>query len=147
MLYADSYHTTWKGTDYMIKNRQSDHVGIAVNNLNETVSWYVEVLGFEVIGDFAAPDGTPCKFLKNADIVFEIFQPINKIKPKVAGKIDHYAFRSENIEKDYEYCKAQGYHFTTDGIQQIPTFWEHGIRYFKIASPTGEEMEFCEVLK
>ncbi len=36
--------------------------------------------------------------------------------------------------------------FTTNGIEEIPSFWEKGIRYFKIASPTGEEFEFCEIL-
>ena len=32
------------------------------------------------------------------------------------------------------------------GIQSIPTFWEKGIKYFKIMSPTGEPVEFCQIL-
>ena len=35
---------------------------------------------------------------------------------------------------------------TTNGIEGIPEFWEKGCRYFKIASPTGEQVEFCQVL-
>ncbi len=130
----------------MIKNRRLDHVGIATNQINEDVSWYLDVMGFKLIGDFVVPDGTPCKFLKNTDVVFELFQPVSGVRQEVAGKIDHIAFQSEDIEKDYAYCKEHGYRFTTDGIQSIPTFWEHGIKFFKIASPTGEEIEYCQVL-
>jgi catechol 2,3-dioxygenase-like lactoylglutathione lyase family enzyme len=131
----------------MIKNRKHDHIGLATKDLQATVNWYVDVLGFEVIGDFVAPDGTPCKFLKNTDITYEIFQPVGGVDAEVAGKIDHFAFQSDDIEKDYEFCKEQGYEITTNGIEGIPTFWEHGCRYFKIASPTGEAIEFCEVVK
>jgi catechol 2,3-dioxygenase-like lactoylglutathione lyase family enzyme len=131
----------------MIKNRKSDHIGLATNDIEATVNWYIDVLGFELIGDFVTQDGTQCKFLKNTDVVYEIFQSAKGVSEGAAGKIDHFCFQSENIERDYDFCKELGYQFTTKGIIGIPTFWEHGCRYFKIASPTGEEIEFCEVLK
>ncbi len=34
----------------------------------------------------------------------------------------------------------------SDGIEGIAGFWDNGIRYFKIASPTGEQFEFCQIL-
>lgn len=34
----------------------------------------------------------------------------------------------------------------TDGIEGIAGFWDNGIRYFKIASPTGKQFEFCQIL-
>ncbi len=130
----------------MIKNRKHGHIGIATNDLEADSKWYVEVLGFEVIGDFTVPDGTHAKFLKNADVVLELFQPLEPLPEILAGKIDHYSFDSQDIEADYAYCVEQGYKITTNGIEGIPTFWENGVRFFKIASPTGEEMEFCQVL-
>ena len=42
--------------------------------------------------------------------------------------------------------EKNGYEICTDGIQSIPSFWENGIKYFKIKSPTGEEIEFCHIL-
>ena len=39
-----------------------------------------------------------------------------------------------------------GYRFEEEGIQEIPTFWERGVRYFKILSPSGEAVEFCQIL-
>ena len=57
-----------------------------------------------------------------------------------------HSFDSQDIEADYKFCVEQGYTITTDGIEGIPQFWANGVRYFKIASPTGEQLEFCQVL-
>lgn len=50
---------------------------------------------------------------------------------------------SDDIESDYAYCVKNGYKIVTDGIEGIAGFWDNGIRYFKIASPTGEQFEVC----
>ena len=128
----------------MIKNRKMGHIGLAVNDLESSVKWYMDVLGFELIGSFEIPGGIPARFLKSGDIVYEIFQPAGGTPNP--GKIDHFCFESQDIEADYAYCAAQGYTFEQEGIQCIPTFWEKGVRYFKIMSPTGEAVEFCQVL-
>lgn len=130
----------------MIKGRPLDHIGLATNDIKATTDWYVKVLGFEQFGDFVAPDGTPCKFIRGKDAVYEIFQPVNGIDPAVEGKIDHISFKSDNIEKDYEFCMKAGLKCTTGGVQTIATFWEKGCRYFKVASPSGEEIEFCQII-
>lgn len=127
----------------MIKNRKHGHIGLGTANLEEDVKWYMDVLGFELIGDFVTETGDPIKFLKNDDIVYEMF---NAGPTTAHGKIDHYAFDSQDIEADYKYCVEQGYKITTNGIEALPTLWEKGVRYFKIASPSGEELEFCQVL-
>lgn len=129
----------------MIRNRKHGHIGLAVKDVQTDAKWYQDVLGFELIGDFKGPDGNSVKFLKNCDIMYEIYE--DKTLPEAAvGKIDHYSFESRDIEADYAYCVKQGYKITTDGIESIPTFWEKGIRYFKIESPTGEQLEFCQRL-
>ena len=128
----------------MIKNRKMGHIGLGVNNLEETVKWYMDVLGFELISAFTTPDGVPARFLKSGDVVYEIFQPIGGVA--APGKIDHFCFESTDIEADYAYCVSQGYQFEAEGIQSIPTFWEKGVKYFKIMSPTGEPIEFCQIL-
>ena len=119
-------------------------IGLAVTDLEATAKWYMDVLGFERIGAFVAPDGTPVNFLKSGDLVYEIYQPIGGVA--APGKIDHFSFISTDIEADYAYCVQQGYTFEAEGIQSIPTFWEKGIKYFKIMSPTGEPIEFCQIL-
>ena len=128
----------------MIKNRKMGHIGLAVNDLDAAVKWYQEVLGFVLIGAFETPDGVPARFLKSGELVYEVFRPHGGVA--APGKIDHFCFESQDIEADYAYCAAQGYRFEEEGIQSIPTFWERGIRYFKIMSPTGEAVEFCQIL-
>ena len=128
----------------MIRNRKAGHIGLAVNDIEASVKWYMDVLGFELIGSFETPDGVKARFIKNGDLVYEIFQPIGGAA--APGKIDHFCFESSDIEADYAYCVEQGYAFDTDGIQHIPTFWENGVKFFKILSATGEAIEFCQIL-
>ena len=128
----------------MIKNRALGHIGLGTNDIEADVKWYIDVLGFELIGDFKSPEGEPIKFIKSGDIVYEVFQPIGGVV--APGKIDHFCFDSQDIEADYRYCVEQGYSFEKEGIQELPTVWERGVRYFKILSPTGEAIEFCQVL-
>ena len=128
----------------MIQNRPHGHIGLATNDIEATARWYVEELGFELIGDFVSPDGIPIKFIRNRDITYELFQPTEGAA--APGKIDHYCFDSDDIEADYRFCVEKGYPFDTDGIQDLPTIWERGARYFKILSPTGEAIEFCQIL-
>lgn len=128
----------------MIKNRALGHIGLGTNDIEADVKWYIDVLGFELIGDFKSPEGEPIKFIKSGDIVYEVFQPIGGAA--APGKIDHFCFDSQDIEADYRYCVEQGYSFEKEGIQELPTVWERGVRYFKILSPTGEAIEFCQVL-
>jgi lactoylglutathione lyase len=130
----------------MLKGRHHDHIGVATKDLKATTDWYVNVLGFELFGEFAAPDGTLCNFLKGKDLVYEVFQPTGGISPAVEGKVDHIAYKSDDIERDYKYCMEKGLKCTTGGIQTIESFWERGCRYFKIASSTGEEVEFSQIL-
>ena len=128
----------------MIKNRKMGHIGLAVKDLESTVQWYMDVLGFSLIGSFRTPDGVDVRFLQSGDLVYEIYQPLGGFS--APGKIDHFCFESNDIEADFAYCVSQGYTFEEEGIQFIPTFWEKGIKYFKIMSPTGEPVEFCQIL-
>ena len=127
----------------MIKGRKLDHIGLAVTDLEASKKWYCDVLGFEVIGHFHA-GSTPVYFLKNGDTVYEMFEA--ELPEAVQGKINHISFVSQDVEADYAYCVEQGYTVCTDGIEGIPTFWEKGIRFFKLLTPTGEQVELCQIL-
>ena len=127
----------------MIKGKMMDHIGLATNDVEADARWYVDVLGFEVAGKFVN-NGDTVYFLQGKDVMYEMF-PAHPLLPEgVRGKIDHFSFRSEDIEKDYAFCVEQGYKITTDGIEGIAAFWEKGVRFFKIESPTGEQIEFCQ---
>lgn len=128
----------------MIKNRKLGHIGLGTNDIEATVRWYIDVLGFSLIGEFKSPAGEPIKFIKSGDLVYEIYTPNGGVA--TPGKIDHLCFESKDIEADYRYCQQQGYTFEAEGIQELPTVWEKGVRFFKIMSPSGEAVEFCQIL-
>ncbi|WP_343210723.1 VOC family protein [Anaerolentibacter hominis] len=130
----------------MIKGRKLDHIGLAVTDVETTAKWYQDVLGFTVKGKFVGGGGNNVYFLQNGDTVYEMYQPGSGLIPEVQGKIDHISYVSDDIESDYKYCMDQGYEVCTNGIEEIPQFWEKGCRYFKILSPTKEQIEFCQIL-
>ena len=129
----------------MITNRKLDHIGMAVDNVEAAKDFYVSVLGGSVIGTFFCEgDPNPVYFVKVGEIVYEMYQ--EPVAPDARGKIDHVAYVSNDIEADYKFCVDKGYTITTDGIEALPTFWNQGCRYFKILSPTGEQVEFSQTL-
>ncbi len=129
----------------MIKNRKMDHIGLATNDVEADAKWYMDILGFRILGKFNN-QGDTVYFLNNGDVTYEMYSANPPLPEALSGKIDHISFVSYDIEADYKYCREHGYKITTDGIEQIDAFWEKGIKYFKIASPTGEELEFCQKL-
>lgn len=129
----------------MIKNRKLDHVGLPSVDVELTAKWYMDVLGYKLIGTFILPGDVKVMFIENVEgFVYEIYPAEIGANPEALGKIEHFCFVSDDIEKDYAYCVEQEYEIVTDGIESIPQFWDNGVRFFKIASPTGEAVEFCQ---
>ena len=131
----------------MIKGRALDHIGIACTDVEKDAAWYMDTLGFTLKGRFrSAGRKYYTYFVENPfGTVYEIFQR-DDLDEKVQGKIDHIAYVSNDIEADYKFCVDAGYEICTNGIEDIPDRWEKGCRYFKIVSPTGEQIEFSQVL-
>lgn len=127
----------------MIKGRRLQHIGVACTDVEAAVKWYQEELGFQVTGCFAAKHN--CYFIQGGGAVYELYQ-VDGMDPALVGKVDHIAYDSYDVEADYDFCRKAGYSFTTDGIEELPQFFSHGYRYFKIRSATGEEVEFGQVL-
>ena len=116
----------------MLTNAKFQHLGFATPDIDTTVKFYTEDLGFEVIHRTATPDGlTPIVFIRNGAMTYEVYE---------------VAYDSTDIEADYKKAVDGGYKITTSGIEGIPTVFDNGVRYFKIAGPSGEEVEFCQIL-
>lgn len=127
----------------MIKNRPLDHIGLAVSDVEKNAQWYQDVLGCTLKGKFLH-NGSYVYFLDAGNCIYEMYQ--EETPADCRGWINHISFTSWDIEADYRYCVEQGYEICTDGIEGIDGFWEKGIRYFKIKSPCGEEIEYCQRL-
>ena len=95
-----------------------DHVGIAVNNLEETLKFYEEVLGSKCEGtEVVEEQKVKVAFLPVGDTELELLEsttedgPIAKFIAKNGGRggIQHVAVRVDNIENAIEEVKAKGY--------------------------------------
>lgn len=124
----------------MLKGRTLDHIGIATNDVKGDVKFYLDVMGFRIIAQYG-----DCYFLQNGATTIEIYQ-VNDLPADACGKVDHIAYVSGDIEKDYQFAVEAGYEVCTDGIEDIEQFWSNGIRYFKLRTPGGQQVEFNQIL-
>ena len=98
-----------------MKALKVDHIGIAVKNLEETLSFYQDVLGLELHGTEVVEDQkVKVAFLPVGDTEIELLEstsedgPIAKFIEKNGEGIQHIAFRVDNIEEAIEYMQSKG---------------------------------------
>ena len=119
------------------------HIAIPARDLEETIRFY-EGLGFEAVHRTADNAGTPVAFLKLGSCVLETWQAGETVGH--AGAVDHFSLDVTDAAAVMQEVEAAGYTVTTNGIEELP-FWDKGIRFFKIAGPDNESIEFCEIVK
>lgn len=95
--------------------KKVDHIGIAVQNLEETLQFYTETLGIELHGtEIVEEQKVKVAFLPVGDTEIELLEstepdgPITKFIEKKGEGIQHIALRVDNIEVAIEEMKAKG---------------------------------------
>lgn len=117
------------------------HIGIPTNDLPATIAFY-EGLGFSNLGTF--PNGVKqAAFLKYDTLVIEAWTAPAGV---TEGAINHFSLDTNDVEGDFAAAKADGHNLITPEIMSIPTFWEHGTRFFKLLGPNGEVIEICQIM-
>lgn len=126
--------------DYCIDGLQ--HIGLPTEKYPETCAFYAE-LGFTCVHTNISPAGQHVSFLKNGNLVLEVYEEQNCAFAD--GAIDHIALNCTDIEKAYAAAVASGKTVVSDGIMYLP-FWENGEKYFIIQGPNHERVEFTQIL-
>ena len=123
-----------------------DHIGLHCSDIELNAKWYQEELGFKVAGKFPGMGGRNVYFLENPQDgkMYEISQR-DQLPGGATTRIDHIAYRSSDLEKDYEYCKVNGYKIVSDGIETSLNFWEKGSRCFPFFAHHSFDF-FCSFL-
>ena len=92
-----------------------DHIGIAVNNLDETIKFYEDVLNIKCEGtEVVEEQKVRVAFFPVGDTELEFLEsthedgPIAKFIEKNGEGIQHLALRVDNIEAALEELKAKG---------------------------------------
>ena len=98
-----------------MKTLKIDHIGIAVKNLNETLTFYEEVLGMTCTGQEEVEEQkVRVAFLPVGDSEVELLEstdpegPIARYIDKNGEGIQHIAFRVDNIDEAIAAMKDKG---------------------------------------
>jgi catechol 2,3-dioxygenase-like lactoylglutathione lyase family enzyme len=114
------------------------HIGLPTNDMAATLGFY-QKLGFEVVHEKQI-DCRVC-FLKLGSLVIEAYE--NGQALMKAGALDHIAIDCTDINA----CRAEAERAGLEptALESLP-FWEKGVKFFKIAGPNHETIEFCEIV-
>lgn len=125
----------------MVQVKKFLHTRMRVSDLEETIRFYIEVLGLEVAERKSSPRGSQLAFLKvpNSDELIELtsFPPSGPVR--VEPDLVHLAFQVDNLDRTMASLQAQGVP-VTDG----PTRTSSGSRFIFIDAPDGYEIELIE---
>lgn len=117
------------------------HTRMRVSDMEQTIRFYTEVLGLEVLERKVSPRGSHLAFLKvpNSEELIELtsFPPSGPVK--VQEDLVHLAFQVESLDDTIASLNAQGVKIT-DG----PTQSSSGSRFIFIDAPDGYEIELIE---
>jgi lactoylglutathione lyase len=127
------------------------HIGIPAHDLEISIPFYKR-LGFENVMEspfeFDGGYGT-CVMMKNHEVIIELYQmpekQLTEIKQRKSGHIDHFAIDVIDIEIAFETLKKAGFEM----LESTPTFlpfWKNGTRFFNVKGPSGETIEFNQIL-
>ena len=127
-----------KGT---MKVKKLLHTRMRVSDMDQTINFYTNVLGLEVLERKVSPRGSHLAFLKvpNSDELIELcsFPPSGPVT--VQEDLVHLAFQVENLDDTIHQLGAKQIRIT-DG----PTSTSSGSRFIFIDAPDGYEVELIE---
>ena len=117
------------------------HTRMRVSDMEQTIAFYTNVLGLEVLERKTSPRGSHLAFLKvpNSEELIELtsFPPSGPVT--VQEDLVHLAFQVESLDDTIASLNAQGVKIT-DG----PTQTSSGSRFIFIDAPDGYEVELIE---
>ena len=126
-------------------------MGLPVANL-EASQAFCQQLGSEPIMQATFPhEGAPglVAMLRRADLTPELYQlpepALSRVRQRGDGRIDHLAFDVDDSEEAYATLQAAGFTML-EPQPSFLNFWARGCRFFNLAGPDGERLEFCQML-
>ena len=134
-----------------LKINHLQHIGIPVTDVTRSIAFYRQ-LGFEPVMesefDYEGDLGQVVMMQQGA-LLLELYQfperELEGIRNRPNGHIDHIAFDVSDVEATFQELKAAGFYIFEEAPVFLP-FWENGCKYFNIAGPDGERLEFNQIL-
>lgn len=123
--------------------KRLEHVGIMVSDIETSIAFYTNVVGFTLKGKLDHPNGTIklafLGFNEEDETELELISGYNDQLP-VEGKVHHIALTVDDVEVEYERLKQLEVTFLDKEITTLP----NGARYIFFSGPDGEWIELFE---
>lgn len=123
------------------------HIGLRTGNIEHSALFY-QSLGFvlqERLNIPVAEGSVEIAFLAQAGIVVELYQlPNGADKTCIGYGFEHVALNVSSLEDAMDWVGSLG-HAIVEGPTVLPS-GERGVRYFMIAGPDNERVEFAQRL-
>lgn len=126
-----------------------DHIAIVVKDLDETLAFYTQTLGFEqVYREVVLDQGVEAVGLRAGDSVIELLRPLDEASPiarfrgDAATKLHHAAYRVDNIIAKLAELRTKGVRL----IDETPRKGAQGntIAFLHPKSTGGVLIELCQ---
>ena len=117
------------------------HTRMRVSDIDQTISFYKDILGLEVVERKVSPRGSHLAFLAvpNSEELIELCSFPASGPVKVQEDLVHLAFEVDNLDRVIEFLNEKHIPIT-DG----PTQTSSGSRFIFIDAPDGYEVELIE---
>jgi lactoylglutathione lyase len=123
--------------------KRIDHVGIMVKNMEASIAFYTDIIGFQLKGRTPHSNGViELAFLgfgHSDETELELIQGYSESLP-TEGKVHHFAVAVDDVQAEFDRLKLHEVTFIDEGITTLP----NGYRYFFISGPEGEWLELFQ---
>jgi lactoylglutathione lyase len=123
--------------------KKIEHVGLQVRSLENSITFYTEVIGLELLGTLVHNDPSIrlafLGFKNSKETELELIEGYNPDLP-AEGKVHHLAFAVDELEPEIERLRGLNVSFIDKEITTLP----NGSRYFFFHGPDGEWLELFE---
>ena len=117
------------------------HIGIKVKDIDASIKFYTELLGFELTHKQVFGSST-LAFLGAGSCLLELIQG-SQYEERTPGQVDHIAVEVKGIEALVAFLKENGVRFLSDEIAVCPDLID-GVKNIFFLGPDDERLEFFE---
>ncbi len=124
------------------------HVGISIKDMEASLKWYKEVLGFEMVkDDYAPPLGARICFIRKDDFEIELFQyddPKPIPQDRLVPNSDLQTIGTKHAAFEVDDMKALKEHFVAHNVDIAHEVTMDGESVMFIRDPDGVLIEFIQ---
>ncbi|MGY0694589.1 methylmalonyl-CoA epimerase [Virgibacillus sp. FSP13] len=137
------------GATYMEKPKKISHIGIAVQSIDDTISFYTDTLGLELEAvEEVESEGVKVAFLTIGETRFELLEPLSETSPikkfldKKGEGVHHIALAVDNIDERLEQYKNGGIKLINEEAK--PGAHNSQIAFIHPKAANGVLFELCQ---